>query len=542
MGRMESSLLSREDESGTAIDKALDVLDAISAQPEGLSPATLGAQLAIPRTTLYRILGLLQDRKLVRRDPARKTYCLGARSFELARQAHQMPDLSAAANQELRLLRDLTGETTYLSTMDGREVLYLERFEGAHSQRSKSRLGERKPLHCTSQGKAMLAALDPQERDQLLRDIVLRSLTPNTITDRRRLSADLRVCALRGYAVDDEEIVLGIRCVGAAITDRTGKLRGAISVAGPAYRLDKARLEQLGPEVAEVARRIGAQLTPVTPLLSGDEVQVVAGDWAFDGGSICWHPEHACLYWADTLAPSIHSVPAPYFQDELIAQPLAPIGCLAVYEQSIVFTSDSKLWRLSADKAILPQATHLSEKEVQISALTSFSLDNNDQVQLWGCVHVPQGAASRCVVKPLTSTCSSTNTWNIDAPLSAMLWDPANQRLLALSESGTDLLFLTPGSNSVRRLASVPKSSGHLSGLALDGQGGIWSALNGGWGVIRFTSDGAVDRIVGLPIRMPGGLALVDKHLYVTSSRQALALEAISAAPLSGRLFRVLVN
>src|SRR5450830_508818 len=214
---------------GTAsLEKAMDILEAVGASSQGLSQTELSARLAVPRTTLYRLLATLVARGMVRRDPLRRVYCLGFRCFEFARSAYAMPDLAAAASMELRALRDLTGETSYLATLDGLEVLSLERYDGAHSQRSQTALGQRKPLHCTSQGKAILAALDEPTRDALLRDITLRALTPRTITDRRRLQAELKLTAVRGWSVDDEEIVLGVRCVGAPVVDAAGKVRGAI--------------------------------------------------------------------------------------------------------------------------------------------------------------------------------------------------------------------------------------------------------------------------------------------------------------------------
>jgi len=152
------------------LEKALDVLDAIGRAPQGLSQTDLGASLRLPRTTLYRLLATLSKRGLVRRDPVRRVYCLGLLCFEYARHAYTMPDLVAAASLELRTLRDLTGETTYLAVLDGLDALSLERVDGNHSQRSAAALGQRKPLHCTSQGKAMLAAMPPVERKALIQE------------------------------------------------------------------------------------------------------------------------------------------------------------------------------------------------------------------------------------------------------------------------------------------------------------------------------------------------------------------------------------
>ena len=264
---------------GTAsLEKALDVLDAVGSTAAGLSQAELGQRLGLPRTTLYRLLGTLVTRGLLRRDPLRRVYCLGSRCFEYARATYAMPDLVAAASTELRGLRDMTGETAYLAALDGLEVIALDRCDGAHAQRSHSAIGQRKPLHCTSQGKAILAALPPERRDALVREMTLTAVTPRSITDRRRLLAELKLTAQRGWSIDDEEIVPGVRCCGAPIVDAQGEVRGAVSVAGPAFRLTMERLELLGPEVAEAARRIGAQVPTVRPARPEGEARVVPGD------------------------------------------------------------------------------------------------------------------------------------------------------------------------------------------------------------------------------------------------------------------------
>lgn len=216
----------RNDENNGTLEKALDVLEAIGNAPQGLDHVQLGDMVNLPRTTLYRVLGSLVARGMIRRDRARKVYRLGFRYLELVRNAYLMPDLTAAASYELRTLRDLTGETAYLAVLDGNQVLSLERCEGAHSQRSAAALGQSKPLYCTSQGKAILSAMDEAARNKALKGVTWEALTPLTLTDRRRLNAELKITAQRGYAIDDEEIVLGVRCVGAPIVDAAGQVRG----------------------------------------------------------------------------------------------------------------------------------------------------------------------------------------------------------------------------------------------------------------------------------------------------------------------------
>lgn len=518
---------------GTAsLEKALDILDAVGASPQGLSQIELSARLKVPRTTLYRLLATLVARGMLRRDSARRVYCLGFRCFEMARSAHAMPDLSAAASVELRALRDLTGETSYLATLDGLEVLSLERCDGAHSQRSQAALGQRKPLHCTSQGKAILSALDEATREALLREITLKALTPRTITDRRRLQAELRVTAARGWSVDDEEIALGVRCVGAPVVDADGKVRGAISVAGPAYRMTMARVQGLGPELAEAGRRIGAQLAVHAGVNALAQVQVVPGPWAFRGEFARWCPTSRSLYWADSLAPAVRVFDGR--QDRELAVFDAPLTGLLVHAGRLLVASDAGYWLLDE---LAGGCAHVGPLQAWPDAAPT-ALCTAPDGSVWTCQ--PTDAA-RWRVSPLSPAAGiADSSWLLTQALNALAWDSTGCILYGLASASGEILVMQRGQPAVRRLASVPKASGQLSGLAVDTSGGIWTALQGGWSVLRFAPDGSQDRVIGLPVPSPSGVAPGSHDtLYVTSSRQPVSIEALGSAPLSGRLFAI---
>ncbi|WP_309680672.1 IclR family transcriptional regulator C-terminal domain-containing protein [Polaromonas sp.] len=519
---------------GTAsLEKAMDILEAVGASPQGLSQTELSARLAVPRTTLYRLLATLVARGMIRRDPLRRVYCLGFRCFELARSAYAMPDLAAAASVELRALRDLTGETSYLATLDGLEVLSLERYDGAHSQRSQAALGQRKPLHCTSQGKAILSALDEATRDALVQGITLKALTPRSITDRRRLQAELRITAARGWSVDDEEIALGVRCVGAPVVDAAGKVRGAISVAGPAYRMTMERVQGLGPEVAEAARRVGAQLSAREPAPAAAVARVVPGPWAFRGEFARWSAQYGGLFWADSLAPSVRLFDGQ--QDREIAVFDAPLTALVPTDSALLVGSQGGYWRIEQPHGRSPQVGALQPW----AAGTPSALCAGPADSVWACEAV---AGSRWRVGLWTAAGASAvdGGWLLGEPLDALAWDGAGQCLYGLARDSGVILVMQRGQAAVRRLATVPKGSGRLSGLAVDRSGGIWTALQDGWSVVRFSPDGNQDRVIGLPVPCPSGLALGGEQLdtlYVTSARQPVSLETLGNAPLSGRLF-----
>jgi len=516
----------RSAEGTAALEKALDVLDAVGTSRAGLSQVELGVRLALPRTTLYRLLGTLVSRGLLRRDPLRRVYGLGQRCFEYARNGYAMPGLVAAAGAELRALRDISGETTYLAALDGLEVVSLDRCDGAHSQRSNAELGQRKPLHCTSQGKAILAALPPERRDAIVRDIELTALTPRTITDRRRLHAELRLTATRGWSIDDEEIRTGVRCCGAPIVDPQGQVRGALSIAGPAFRLSMERVALLGPEVAEAARRVGAQLGSAMPQRAPGEVRLVDGDWAFEGAHPLWHAASGCLWWADRLAPAVHN--ADLRSDRLLLRVDEPIGALLPHDDGAALFSGDTWQHVRPDGSREPLADWPRRR---FSAITTDAHGSR-----WACV--PDGEHWR--VAELSGAGRAHGGWRLSEPASELaVCGLTGTVYIAAADSGA-IYAAQRGHGSVRRLTTVPKGSGRVGGLAVDGSGAVWAALRGGWGVVRFAADGSMDRVLALPVPSPTAVAIGGADgdsLFITSERHALAREALDAAPLSGRLF-----
>jgi IclR family transcriptional regulator, acetate operon repressor len=533
-----------------ALEKALDVLDAIGSSAEGMNQVALSEQLAIPRTTLYRLLATLTARGLVRRDSHKRVYRLGLKCFELARTVQTSPDLVAAAAVEIRALRDLTGETTYLGALDGAEVLAIERMDGAHSHRSQSALGQRKPLHCTSQGKAMLSVLSQAERDELLRGLTLKAITPHSIIEKKRLNAELNISRSRGWSIDDEEMILGVRCVGAPIIDAHGRVRGAISVAGPAYRMTIARLQGLGPEVAEAARRIGAQLVNVTKENPASSAQAVDGQWAFNGQFPRWSVRHQALFWADTLAPTIHLMQEGC--DRELVKMDAPILGLVVWGNRLVVTGAMGWHLIELEDFTRPRISELFHwSGAPLRAICTDAVGG-----VWGCeVGFTDAAASlaQSSVGRWTPGGELDTVWQVNEDISALAWNATGQQLYGLAQKSGTIFVFESGRRTPRRLASVPKGSGKLSGLCVDAQGGVWTTLQDGWSALRFTADGTQDRVIGLPVPCPTDLAVGDlrtgrdpnsstrtamhQTLFLTSARQSVSVEALNSAPLSGRLF-----
>jgi DNA-binding IclR family transcriptional regulator len=153
-----------------------------------------------------------------------------------------------------------TNETVNLGVMDGHDVLYLDVLESPHTFRMVSQPGLHRPLNSTALGKAMLALMPAEQREEILPTLTFTPVTPRTIPNLPRLRRELTRTAQQGFAVDDQEADLGARCVAAAIMDESGKVAGAISVSGPITRISKEKVQIYALAVKKGARMISARL------------------------------------------------------------------------------------------------------------------------------------------------------------------------------------------------------------------------------------------------------------------------------------------
>jgi len=240
-------------ERGSALNKALAVLEAITAQSQPIGLPDLSARLALPRQTVHRVLVQLEEAGLVIRDPQRDRFSVGPRLSALALNALQTHNQSAPIRAILQQLVEDVEETCNIGVLDGLDFVYLERIECHWSLRVHLQAGSRVPAHCTSGGKVMLAHLDESVRAKLFRSITLKSFTSTSITRISDLEADLAQVRERGYAVNNQEFTVGIIGVAVPVTDRHGRVLAALAVHGPAPRLDLDRAIGFVPRLREAA-------------------------------------------------------------------------------------------------------------------------------------------------------------------------------------------------------------------------------------------------------------------------------------------------
>lgn len=242
------------------LDRALAILDVLGSQRSESSLAQLSTTVELHKSTTHRLMIVLERHRLVAKNPETGRYRLGLKLFELGSKAIAGKDLQQHAFPHLHRLVDETQETVHLCILDEGEMLYLQKIEPQRTVRMASSIGRRAPAHSTAVGKAILAELPEREVDEMILKRGLKSLTPNTITRADKLKAELRATHTRGYAVDNEENEEGVRCVGAAVWDHSGRPVAAISVSGPSFRISKEIAPVVARAVVKTAQELSREL------------------------------------------------------------------------------------------------------------------------------------------------------------------------------------------------------------------------------------------------------------------------------------------
>ena len=249
----------RDQSSGNlqSVRRALRALELISEGECGVTE--LGRKLGVHKATASRLVATLAERGFVERDPATEKYRLGFGLIALAGAAMGGNDLVRTARPIVEDLADRTHETVNLGVVSGDAVVYIDQVTGTRSIVSVNWVGQRTPLHCTSNGKVLLASMSEAERTRLLEGDLDR-LTPKTITDRKVLRSQFSEIVARGYAQTMEELEEGLNAVAAPIRGIGGDVVAALSVSGPAFRMHGVDLPRFGRATAEAAAVISRRL------------------------------------------------------------------------------------------------------------------------------------------------------------------------------------------------------------------------------------------------------------------------------------------
>jgi IclR family acetate operon transcriptional repressor len=239
-----------------SIERAFAVLELIAGNGGSMTLSRLATESGLPPPTLHRLARTLVDLGYLRQEASRR-YLLGPRLFLLTEGSSSM--LNAVVLPHLTHLVAEIGETANLAMLDGDQVAYVAQVPGRHSMRMFTEVGRRVHPHCTAVGKALLARSTDDEVRALLGRTGLPRHTAHTFTEPDEFLTELGRVRDLGYAVDEGEQEVGVRCVAVAVPGST--LRLAMSVSGPAPRMTDDLLDEAVPVLQESARSLGSELS-----------------------------------------------------------------------------------------------------------------------------------------------------------------------------------------------------------------------------------------------------------------------------------------
>jgi IclR family KDG regulon transcriptional repressor len=243
----------------SSVANAIRLTKAFSEGEYEMGISALATRLGLAKSTVHRLATTLVEYDMLEQNRETGKYRLGLALFELGTLVRRKMDAASASQAEITALAESTGETVQLAILDHHSVLYIRIRESRQQVRMSSSLGSRAPAHCTSVGKALLAHQPPELVNQVIEN-GLKRYTVNTITEPAALGEELAEIRIKGYAVDDEEIEVGLRCVAAPIRDHSGHVVAAISVAAPVQRMSKKNVQTTVPSVVAAAEAISRRL------------------------------------------------------------------------------------------------------------------------------------------------------------------------------------------------------------------------------------------------------------------------------------------
>lgn len=247
-----------------SLERALDVMMLFYKEKRELGVSEIAEYLGMYKSTVHRILTTLERRGFIQKNSRNNKYWLGIKVFSLGMLYAKEMKLRDIARPHLSRLAEKFKETTHLAVIDfnreeGPEVVVLEKIQKAQFLSMTPPVGSSSPAYCSAMGKILLAYSDPETVEKILKK-PLKRYTQNTITDYNKLLKELKKIRQQGYAVDNEELEVGLTCFAAPVYDFENKVIASISLSGPSARLESLKARDVIREVQKTAEEISENL------------------------------------------------------------------------------------------------------------------------------------------------------------------------------------------------------------------------------------------------------------------------------------------
>jgi len=259
MGAINDDAINEDVRACLGVRRTILILEAISEKVAGMTNSEISRRLNIPKSTASYILRTLEQNRYISRDRSTGRYRLGLKLLALGRGIQIGREIREVARPILRRLVERSGLTAHLAVLDHGEAVYIEKSEAAGFIKLDTWIGRRMDLHSTAVGKALAAFMQPFEIESSIEQ-GLKQRTAKTLATRRELIAELRRVRAAGYAVDDEENSVGVRCVAAPVFDAHARACAAVGLSGTTLQIDKSSIKSVRRLVVEASAEISGGL------------------------------------------------------------------------------------------------------------------------------------------------------------------------------------------------------------------------------------------------------------------------------------------
>lgn len=242
-----------------SVDRAIQILEIL--EREKLCGVTeIGHQLDINKSTAFRLLATLEAKGFVEKDSLTSKYRLGLGLLRYGNGVLQELEVTKIAKPVLEGLVHSTGESAHLCVLAKDKAVFIQQVRSSGRIHVSAQIGSEEPIYCSAVGKSMAAHLPEEQLEEIIENLQFHSFTPRTITSKEVLLNQLERVRQVGYAVDDEEVYTGVRCVAAPIWNHLGTIEASIGVSGPANRIRLSNIEEYACAVKEAAGEISYRL------------------------------------------------------------------------------------------------------------------------------------------------------------------------------------------------------------------------------------------------------------------------------------------
>jgi len=243
-----------------SVDRTLTILEVLSDYSDGLGITDISERVNLHKSTVYRLLSTLSYKGYVVQDEETSKYKITFKLFELGSKKVEKLDLLNCSKPYTKALMESVNEVVHLVIREDTEIVYIDKVEANNTISMASRVGKRNPMYCTATGKGMLAFMPEEEVLKVWNSSKIIKLTKNTNTDFILFKKELQTINKTGYAIDNEENEIGVRCVSAPIFNINGEIAGAVSISGPVHRITEDKIDFISKEVLKYASLISEEL------------------------------------------------------------------------------------------------------------------------------------------------------------------------------------------------------------------------------------------------------------------------------------------